>query len=71
MAVREVRSLTRGCCLLTVSAVDQTEGEPDGSREEKIRELKQMLQGMGLQSGGVDARKAKGRILLYRYTKQT
>jgi len=50
---------------------DRTEGEPDGSRDEKIRELKQMLRGMGIQSRGVDAQKAKGRLLLYRYTKQT
>lgn len=50
---------------------DQTEGEPDGSRQEKIRKLKHMVQGMGLQSSGVDARQTKGIILLYRYTKQT
>lgn len=50
---------------------DQIEGEPSKVREKKIDELKQVLQGMGLQSKGVDAGKADRKILLYRYTKQT
>jgi RimJ/RimL family protein N-acetyltransferase len=49
---------------------NNSEDDLDGSREEKIRDLKRMLQEIGLQSRGVDESKAKGRILLYRYTKQ-
>ena len=47
---------------------NSSEDDSDGSREDKIRELKRMLDGMGLQSRGVDAQK---RMLLYRYTRQT